>query len=101
MSVMLLPIIVINSSFFPRNSLNDYLFFPDSLFFCAPLVLILLAYRIALPANHPAQLSVTATVRLSLTLLVTAISLLPLSQQVFALQSLHIFLLPAALVCFF
>ncbi len=59
----------------------------DTRFFAIPFASLLLICRVALPFGHPARIAPTITVRLTLALLVVALSLLPLVKGTFALAS--------------
>ena len=59
----------------------------DQLFFCIPLVFILIVCRAALPATHPASLPLTKPVCWGLGLLIVALGLLPLIKGSFGLAS--------------
>lgn len=60
----------------------------DQLFFCIPLVFILIVYRITLPAENSDSLPATYPVLWSLALLVVALSLLPLIKGTFGIASI-------------
>jgi len=59
----------------------------DQIFFCIPLVFLLLVCRIALPSTHPASLSATNSSYGSLILLIIALSLLPLVKGTFGVAA--------------
>lgn len=59
----------------------------DTRFFAIAFVSLLLVYRVALPSSHPGRIVPTTTVRVTLALLVVALSMLPLVKGTFALAS--------------
>lgn len=70
----------------------------DTLFFAIPFVALLLIYRLSLPSDHPAWIAPTILVRLTLALLVVALSLLTLVKGSFAIASGTVLLLGCVLL---
>jgi hypothetical protein len=59
----------------------------DAQLFALPFVMLLLTFRIALPARHPGHIDLDAQVKLALALLTTALALLPLIKGTLVIAS--------------
>jgi hypothetical protein len=72
-------------------SIGFALFLPlawhDAQLFALPFVMLLLSFRIALPARHPGHIGLDAQVRLALALLTAALALLPLIKGTLVIAS--------------